>query len=106
MLVGLNVFEVVLKLVIHFFCASYSYSYRAKIFPIRSDQMMGLESIAELALLLEWMEISNQDHQSGMVITAQNCGGLVYLLKADVSVGQSDVLGEGKTYGIHQYFSL
>ena len=68
--------------------------------------MMGLESAAELARLLEWMVISNQDHQSGMVITAQNCGGLVYLLKADVSVGQSDVLGEGKTYGIHQYFSL
>ena len=57
---------------------------------------MGLESAAELARLLEWMVISNRDHQSGMVITAQNCGGLVYLLKADVSVGQSEVLGEGK----------
>ena len=59
-----------------------------------------------VARLLEWRVISNQDHQSGMVITAQNCGGLVYLLKADVSVGQSEVLGEGKIYGIHPFFSL
>ena len=83
-------FEVDLKLVISFFC------YSAKTFPIGGDEVMGLESAAELARLLEWMVISNQDHQSGMVITAQNCGGLVYLLKADVSVGRSDVLGEGK----------
>ena len=90
MLVGLNVFEVDLKLVISFFC------YSAKIFPIRSDEVMGLESAAELARLLEWMVISNQDQQSGMVITAQNCRGLVYLPKADISIGQSKVLGEGK----------